>query len=195
MRPEARSPTKVLCRFTSAPVWYFLSRLLPLPVRGPYPTNYKCSETDVRSPDGNAKERLHGDPMIVDGPDPEPSSSHDDIANVSTHNNADSQYRGNKRPNDHITGMTDSVQPKRGKHSQTSSQKSHSPPPTGLDEAESPSRSYYHIGESDDIHQPEAKLVKDLQTRALTVFQLIQEVKGIYAGLGEHGSPAYQQLG
>jgi len=38
--------------------------------------------------------------------------------------------------------------------------------------------------DDDGFDHPPPGLVRDLETRAITVSQLIQEVKGIYAGLG-----------
>ena len=40
------------------------------------------------------------------------------------------------------------------------------------------------VEDDEDFHHPSLGLVRDLETRAITVSQLIQEVKGIYAGLG-----------
>lgn len=48
-----------------------------------------------------------------------------------------------------------------------------------------PSTSVHH--DPDDPNSlPPIRLLKDLETRSITVAQLIQEVKGIYAGLGKY---------
>lgn len=40
------------------------------------------------------------------------------------------------------------------------------------------------VDDDDGVDHPTPGLLRDLETRAITVSQLIQEVKGIYAGLG-----------
>lgn len=42
-----------------------------------------------------------------------------------------------------------------------------------------------HDDQDDSNPLPPILLLKDLETRSITVAQLIQEVKGIYAGLGK----------
>lgn len=59
------------------------------------------------------------------------------------------------------------------------------PPPDGTasDEATDADFNFIHSAQEELDEHPPLKLLRDLQTRAITVPQLIQEVKGIYAGL------------
>lgn len=156
--------------------------------------------TDDRSEDHES------DAMLVDKPTPSlatPDSIAADIehqkldesrlpvASMSVQNNADSLSPSNKRPNN----MDDmSVNPKKRRDPPPSSDNlSLTPDKVGdtdpsdslevLDASNSQENFLDH--DDDDISHPSPGLLRDLETRAITVSQLIQEVKGIYAGLGK----------
>lgn len=61
------------------------------------------------------------------------------------------------------------------------------PPPNdiGSDTAPNSAYSLVEYAEEENTGHPPPRLLRDLETRAITVPQLIQEVKGIYAGLGK----------
>jgi hypothetical protein len=62
------------------------------------------------------------------------------------------------------------------------------PPPAhrvGSDIAADSAYTRVNYVQEDNSGQPSPILLRDLETRAITVPQLIQEVKGIYAGLGK----------
>lgn len=133
--------------------------------------------TSVATPESIAAGIEH---QKLDAGRPHPTGS-------STQNLAESFTRTNKRPNDPDEM---SANPKKRK----------SPPPnsddlsllpddvTDTDPADSvevldASSIHETFLEDDPSHQP-PELLRDLETRAISVSQLIQEVKGIYAGLG-----------
>lgn len=111
--------------------------------------------------------------------------------NPSIQNNADSLPRSNKRPND-PDDM--SVNPKKRRSPPPSSDNLNLIPDQVADNDHSDSLEVLEVSNSqetfldhddDDTSHSSPGLLRDLETRAITVSQLIQEVKGIYAGLGK----------
>jgi hypothetical protein len=107
----------------------------------------------------------------------------------SLQNHADSQARVTKRPRDPDDMSTLSSELDRDR-------KRTPPPKTRLPdsllhedpevaETLDPPNSIHEDILDDDTGHPPPGLLRDLETRAITTSQLIQEVKGIYAGLGK----------
>ena len=116
------------------------------------------------------------------------ADSREDNTDMSLRNHPDSQPRGSKRINDESVPnvTTTNFYSKKNKHedrdetlSQSSSGHEHGGNSSSIEHM-----SGIHAP-LDDSDQPSTALLKDLETRAITVSQLIQEVKGIYAGLGQ----------
>lgn len=149
-------------------------------------------------------EKHDDDAMVVEGPSasvatPESiaagiehqklEESRVDATNSSLQNHVDSSQRLSKRPNDpdemsvnHKRRRTppppesDELSPIR-RHMTDSD---HEDSPEALD-----ATNFSETFLDDDTSHPSPGLLRDLETRAISVSQLIQEVKGIYAGLGK----------
>lgn len=113
--------------------------------------------------------------------------------------------RGNKRPKEDDEASTSLKEVKRRRSPPLETQKHSShdfndaksipstPPPeplppndTGSDTAPDSAYSLVEYAQEENTGHPPPRLLRDLETRAITVPQLIQEVKGIYAGLGKY---------
>lgn len=115
------------------------------------------------------------------------SASQENVTNMSLQNHPDSLPRKNKRSNDEDTRNLKSFFTKKGRHEDQDDSISQSSSGHDDEEASSPIERLSNAPNPiDDVEQPPTALLRDLETRAITVSQLIQEVKGIYAGLGSH---------
>ena len=116
--------------------------------------------------------------------------SHTILQNASVQVNPDTSQR--KRRNEDGNDLTQADMFSKKPRSPSNSSLASGPPPSGhglghrtSPEPVEPSPYFDH----EESVQPPAELLRDLETRAITVSQLIQEVKGIYAGLGKIRSP------
>lgn len=123
------------------------------------------------------KQKLHESPV--------------DAIESSLDNHVDSISRPNKRPKDDQSEMdynlTSNTNLKRRKSPPLSDDQSQIPQAHETSRAETLEPEGWNTLRDtglEDQDQPPVELLKDLETRPITVAQLIQEVKGIYAGLG-----------
>ena len=118
------------------------------------------------------------------------AESHGNLQNASVRVNPDFPPR--KRRNEDGNDLTQQDMFSKKPRSPSNSSLASGPPPSGHELERHPSPGLIEPSpyfDHDESAQPPAELLRDLETRAITVSQLIQEVKGIYAGLGTVRSP------
>lgn len=139
-------------------------------------------DRSVPTPDSLARVIQDQKLMDVDPPLPQPQP--------------DLLSRGNKRPKeeDEVSTPAQDVKRRRSPPIESNNDKSYittSPSPNhprmndvDTDMALESAYTRDDYAKEEDTGHPSLRLLRDLETRAITVPQLIQEVKGIYAGLG-----------